>query len=534
MRGRGADARAADQRDRGRKGRLASLVLTAFRAVACVAPWLPHPGSAATVSPLEIRPHEKILEVALVEWDQEPGRELAIASARSTGPQSAERFVTIYGVRADATAAAGVAVETLAQHQVPDDVVAFGVGDPLGAGTRAVLYFTAQSVFEIRADSKPRAVLRGQRLFFSMPASDALPFWDGIVDLDGDQRDDLLLADARGYIVYRGSAMGASSDAAVSSGRVEVGADYAKEPLRRRRRTARDEGPLVMWRSLRRVVWADLNGDKRLDLLAMKRAELLGYLQREDGSFPLKPDVQHRLVSERGLAAGPVNAGPPPAIVHGDVDGDSRMDYVVPELDLEELSTRLRIFLSGEQGLPESPSQIIKLSSLGTSPELVELNGDGHLDVGISVFRSDRLLSVSANQIETLDFTYYGFLFDPGERSFSRRPDLRFDASWTVPEDETSADERESDEEPGFIRCPGDFSGDGICDTVLFTAEGAFSVFPLEVTGSDRRTLSTASEASIEATLPPSSRVRFADLSGDGRTDSIFVYEDHVRVVVSP
>ena len=40
--------------------------------------------------------------------------------------------------------------------------------------------------------------------------------------------------------------------------------------------------------------------------------------------------------------------------------------------------TRLRIFMSQEGGLPDAPSQIIKLSSLGTEPELVELNGDSY------------------------------------------------------------------------------------------------------------------------------------------------------------
>jgi len=525
----------ATSRPAGRASRL-----TATRRVLTVAAgiWLSfslaHGGSARaqSVAPLELAPHDKVLEVALVEWDRQPGLELAIASSRSTGPKSAERFLSVYRVRANAEGK--LVAEQLAEHEVPDDVVAFGVGDLLGAGSRSLLYFTAQSVFALDAAGKPQPVIRGQRLLFSMPSQDALPFWDAVVDLDRDDRDELLLADARGYAIYRREASAAPGSVPQRVARLDVGSDYAKEPLRRRRRTARDEGPLVMRRSLRQIVPADLNADQRVDLIAMKREWLVGYLQREDGSFSEVPDVEHRLVSEKGADSGPVGVGPPPAIVHADVDGDGRVDYVVPELDLADLSTRLRIFLSQPDGLPKSPSQIIKLSSLGTLPELVELNGDGHPDLGISVFRSDRLLSLSANQIQTLDFTYYGFLFDPETRAFSKRPDLRFDASWTVPADEESADERESDEEPGFIRSPGDFSGDGVHDTVLFTAEGAFSVYARVIDDASKRSVSTAADPLLSVTLPPTSAVRFGELSGDGRTDALFLYDDMVRVVVSP
>jgi len=482
--------------------------------------------------PLELRPHEKLLTVALVDLDRKPGLELAIASSRATGPETAERFVGLYRVvqSPDGTPAS----ETLAEYPVPTDVVAFGVGDLLGVGSRSILYFTAQSVFQLDAKGKPLPVLRDLRSFFTMPSRDALPFWNAVVDLDGDDRDDLLLADPRGYAVYHQSASESGGSTLKRVGYLEVGSSYATEPLRRRRRTARDEGPIVMWRSLRELVPTDLNADRRIDLVAMKRERLLGFVQQADGTFASEPAIRHRLVSERGAPLGQVSAAPPPAIAQGDVDGDGRADYAVPELDLEDLSTRLRIFFAGPEGLPEAPSQIIKLSSLGTLPELVEVNGDGHLDLGITVFRSDRLLSLSAGEIRTLDFTYYAFLYDPAQRSFSRAPDLRFDASWTVPEGEESIDDQDSEQEPGFIRFSGDFDADGVNDALLFTADGDFSVYPVRVEGPDRRSIQVDSKPLLSQRVPPTESVRFGDVNGDGRTDTLFEYDDVLRVLVTP
>ena len=480
------------------------------------------PARAAEFASLELKPHERILAVTLRDVDGDKAAELIVASAKPTGPAAAERFLSVYQVR-------GQQARLQRQLQIPDDVVAFGVGDLTGEG-RNFAYFTAQSVFAFAGAAKePRAVLRGQRFVFAMPALDALPFWDGIADLDGDGRDDLVMADPTGYAVYR-QAGGKLSPA----GRVEAGYEFAREPVRRFQRRAREEGPLVTSRSVRQYGRADVNADKRVDLIAMKDDELLAFTQDKGGGFGATPAFKQRLIAPGAIPFSEYEVGDPPSIQHGDFDADGRVDFVVPEIDLDDLITRLRVFISGEKGPPEKPSQIIKLSSLGDQPELTDINGDGHLDLGVAAFRSDRLLSLAAGgRFASLEFSYYAFLYRPEEKQLSTRPDLRFDSSWDVPQDEQPASER-TEEAGGFIRMLADFDGNGVRDAALLTGDGDFRVHLARVANGDPLRVSIDGDPFLTAKVRNTLRASFGDLDGNGHADVVLMYPDLVRVLVTP
>jgi hypothetical protein len=478
---------------------------------------------AAEFTSLELKPHERILGVALRNLDADPAEELIVASAQPTGPSAADRFLTVYEVKS------GKASQ-VRQVKVPDDVVAFGIGNLTGAG-RDLAYFTAQSVFAFTPGSaSPRAVLKAQRFVFAMPALDALPFWDGIADLDGDGRDDLVMADPTGYAVFQQTAGGTLT----ASGRVEAGYEFSREPVRRFQRRAREEGPLVTSRRVRQYGRADVNADKRLDLFAMKDDDVLAFTQDKQGSFAATPAFKQRLVTPGAIPFSEYEVAEPPSIQHGDFDRDGRVDFVVPELDLDDLVTRLRIFVSGEKGPPEKPSQILKISSLGEQPELTDINGDGHLDLGFAAFRSDRLMSLAAGgRFSRLEFSYYGFLFRPQERQFSMRPDLRFDSSWEVPQDERPASERE-EEAGGFIRMLADFDGNGVRDAALLTGNGDFQVYLARAAKGDPMRVSIDGEAFLSTKARNTQRASFGDLDGNGHADVVLTYPDLVRVLVTP
>jgi hypothetical protein len=460
----------------------------------------------------------------LRDLDGDKADELIVASAKPTGPNAAERFLSVYKVSAKQA--------TLArQLQVPDDVVAFGVGDLSGAG-RNLVYFTAQSVFAFVAGSDaPRSVLRGQRFVFAMPALDALPFWDGIGDLDGDGRDDLVMADATGYAVFH---QGADAKLA-PAGRVEAGYEFAREPVRRFQRRAREEGPLVTSRSVRQYERADVNADRRLDLIAMKDDDVLAFAQDAQGSFSATPLFKQRLIAPGSIPFSAYEVAPPPSIQEGDFDGDGRVDFVVPEIDLDDLVTRLRIFMSGPGGPPAKPSQIIKLSSLGDQPELTDINGDGHLDLGVAAFRSDRLMSLAAGgRFSSLEFSYYAFLFRPAEKQLSTRPDLRFDSSWQVPQDEEGPARESNEESGGFIRMLADFDGNGVRDAALLTGDGEFKVYLARVAKGDPMRISVDGDPFLATQARNTLRASFGDLDGNGHADVVLTYPDLVRVLVTP
>jgi hypothetical protein len=501
------------------------------------------PGSARAdrFEMLELGPQDVLLGFALVDLDGDKRVDPVLAAARKVGPDARERFLNVYRP-APAKDGQSYAYGPARELRVPDDVVAFGVADLLGKGKAQLVYFTARSVFAVDPQSgAPTRVLESERVFAPLAAPDDLPNWDGFDDLDRDGRTDLLLPALNGYHVYLQKQPGKLT----AAGQVIAGSSYRHDPLTRRMRRMRDQTSFATGRAVNRMVLADVNGDKRTDLIGMKDKDLLAFEQRADGSYLAEPSARFRLVGPRGipfeeLALDAVR--PPPNIEAGDVDKDGRTDYVVPEIDVRELVMRLRIFLATSKGVPEQPTQILKLSSIGDEPELVDINGDGHLDIGVGTVRTDRLLSLAQPTVKSIDFTYYGFLYRPAEKRFSTRPDISRDVSYELPEEKkdeersrtaTATEEEEEDEEPaGFLRLGGDFDSDGVKDLALMRATGELSIYRGDA-GRDRMSPSLASEPMIEAKVKATNNAWILDLDADGRSDFVFRHEDSLQILVS-
>jgi hypothetical protein len=538
---------------------VASLLSAALVASLAGAPALAAPREPARI---ELAPHTSILTVALEDLDGDGDIDPVVASARATGPRTTERYLTFYRVK-------NGAAEQTRQERVPDDVVAFALGDFAESPGRDLLYITAQSVFVVGAGG-PRSLLSGQRLMFTMASAEALPYWHGVADLDRDGRDDLMLPDPDGYQLYRQT----EKRTLVGIGAVDAEFEFAQELPARLARIASDSRSVVTRRVLRSVFPARLDADDRLDLVTLREDTVVGFAQQGDGTFQAAPTAVRRLVSPR---SGPVFGRPEisasPAIQYGDADSDGRVDFVVPEQDVKELVTRLRIFLSGSNkaastngsatkaatdgpaAMPaEPPSQVIKLSSITLAPELVDINGDGYLDLGCTTFRSDRLLSFSGGPLRSLDFTHYVFLFQPETGLFATRPDLSIDASWELREDAGQDAREESDEDGavptaraserpireraprvnGFIRMTGDFDGDGVHDAALYRDAKVLEIRPGSASGAGKRNVSVAGEPFLRAEVPPMISADFVDLDGNGKDDAVLVYPGSVLLLVSP
>jgi hypothetical protein len=450
---------------------------------------------------LTVRPHAKILGAELA--PTRAGVELVVASSEDGA--RGQRFLTSYALRD------GKLVQ-LSQRRVPDDVVAWTLADFAGSGERRPVYLTARSVFALGAESDPpRAVLRDTRLLFSIPQPGGLPFWDGALDLDGDQRDDLVLPDPTGYGVYRQQPGGAL----VPAGRIEVdhGFETGSDPGAKTPETPGALAPLVSARRLRRLAPADVNGDRRIDFLALKDLRLFAFVQSETGMFGAAPSWEREL-ARKSLGT---------TLREGDLNRDGRADFVLAETDTDELVTRLRIFLASETGLPDQPTQILKLSGLCDAPELVDVNGDGAQDLA--------LLSVDQGFLQTLNqgkvsFSVQVFLFRADERRFGGAPDLDFRTTLDV-----SLEEGSQKGGLELARMLGDFDGDGLHDLVLLSND-RLRIHRVKRAGADRR-LDVETSPAFTRTVS-TSNVLAADLDANGRAEIVVVYTNAVDVLVAP
>jgi hypothetical protein len=495
---------------------------------------------------VELKPDELILGSAFEDLDGDERIDPVVAVGHRVGREAVARQLVIHRLKSATEGGPPTYVEAF-RLDVPDDVVAFGVGDLLGQGQSQIVYFTARSAFAIDpAVGQPQRVLGSQRFFFAASARDSLPFWDGIEDLDGDDRADLVVPLPRGYGVWRWSGSGLER-----VGTLEVERDYATFADRAWEVVRTD---LVSRRSVNRLGVADADGDGRRDLLSIEKKDIVAFHQSPEGRFPAEPSSRRRVISPRGMPferfMGGAGRAPPPNVVFGDINADGRVDIVVPELDFRALSTRLRIFMGGEDGLPEAPSQIIKLSSMGDLPELVDINGDGRLDLGCSTMRTDLLMALTRPSVDRLSYTYYGFLFDSTDGRFSTRPDLKFDTTYPVsddsgegrtenedqnwiPEEDSRFDAPNRDEQ-GFMGFVGDFDGDGTRDLLRTTPFGEIDVHRAKVSGSGDRSIRISERPLLEHEVEQVRRRWVGDLDGDGRSDLGFTLPDRVILLVSP
>ena len=504
---------------RSRRARLAGAVLALVWAAPGLARSEPHS--------VELVADQDILGTALRDLDGDGLLDVVVATLRPLGTDTSERRLAFYrATRQDGRL--DYALER--ELSVPDDVIAWGLGDFAGTGSPQVLYFTASSVFRFDVESgQATRILADPGFFFTMPSDESLPYWGPITDLDGDGREDLILAGRNGYAIYRQT----SAHALEPAGRVAAGFDYVRAPSTQRRRRWAGRRRLWTGRSLNRLCLADTNADSRVDLIAMKGHDVLAYAQREDGGFDDEPSLTHSLIAPGGVPFGDADWQALPKIAHGDVNADGRVDFIVPEIELGELSTRLRIFVTSDAGLPDTPTQILKLSSLGDTPELYDINGDGFLDLGVATVRTDLLLTLANPSVTSIDFTYYAFLFHPDEGTFSRRPDLKWDASYAIPQDELDVDEEDGDGSQVFMRIDGDFNADGAGDLAVLDFGGALRIHTSRIVGVDSMEVKLVSTPLFQAEVGRPEDVRTVDLDGDGRSDFALRYADSVVLLVN-
>jgi hypothetical protein len=326
---------------------------------------------------------------------------------------------------------------------VDSDVISFTAADALPGAGRELVLLTAERIVAVGRDGDGNptyTALGAQRSLWPAPDREALqPLATACCDLDRDGHDDLLLPQPDGALLVLHAAQGEASQrsvielpawqspiAAAGAGPAQLRGDTfslqlgggggaeADETDRtdddaapnggtpkpdRAKAAAQPRGPLVRLRSRTPAFSTiDVDGDGRDELVALRNLRLW-ITASAPGAAP----------SERVL---PLPADrltlfdPSFDVQFRRIDGDARPDLLLTSSATrnDEIEVRLDLFRSRADGSwPEQPDSRLRTQPLAGPPQLVDVDGDGVLDLVATTLRTDLLRNLASGELSALD-----------------------------------------------------------------------------------------------------------------------------------
>jgi FG-GAP-like repeat len=321
---------------------------------------------------------------------------------------------------------------------VPVDACAFVAGDLDGAPGGEVALLCPTRLVVIRGTGQSVEV-GSVECFFDYPEDGGLPVWTLCQDLDGDGRLELLVPTKDGYTVF--ARRGPGSLEPISHVEVPIeqrfGPDLETTLLGRF---------LSATSRLRRVVVCDMDRDGRSDLVAYREHGLARFLQRDDGSFPERPDQEGALAvveqtDQEGQRKENTEAFANVRIDLRDLDGDGMAELIATrtlgEIGVFETMRSQQVIC---RGLPNgawneaAPDVVVNLPGVSPQPTFVDWDGDGRLDLVVASYRVDLFENVKRAIFDEMRITYYVFLqrdspmFDEDEPDYELEVDVELRA----------------------------------------------------------------------------------------------------------
>jgi hypothetical protein len=448
----------------------------------------------------------------------EPRRFLSFFYARKAGVRYERRPDQTFEVPVDACARFLADVDPLAK------------GREIGfIGPRGAFSYAAK---DRRFDLAHRRVLLEEPGFYDIAAGTQLPDWSGLArDLDGDGRSDLLFPKKGTFALYLAQPQGLARA-------VERPLDY-KQQFGTRIETLLLNRFVNYWAGLSKPALADVNGDRKLDIITYRDQGLDVYLQRTGvagrpaEAFAVDPDrrLPLKLMSDEAGGGGDdsynsVNAA------FDDVDGDALADLVlyrnVGKVGLFE-TMRTQVLLHRAQAASaagagpggEAPDQILNLKGVSINPALIDVDRDGAKDLVVSSLRTDLVTNAKRALFSSVTVTYYVFRFAKDEKRFSETPDYAKDLSIDVARIEGG----------GTIPLAfffGDYDGDKVPDLLSLESSEEVAIFPGKAEDSfwSGRSLDYDESEKRVVEVETSNSIKIQDLDKDGKSDFLFWYWD--------
>ena len=264
---------------------------------------------------------------------------------------------------------------------------------------------------------------------------------------------------------------------------------------------------------------SDVNGDHRDDLMIKRdagggRQTYALYLQNTNGLFDLEPALSYTNLADWRTTIGWM-----------DINRDGKLDLIKTTVSdepsfvpgLQSGKVLVAVYLADEQGrIPPAPQQVFRKSDWSAFLPMVDVDGDGYMDLALGVIPIDSRDGVrdmiTAGKIGlNLKFHFFrpgsGF---PQEPAFQRAVPIYYDHDLVWSSDYRFYSEK-------FVSLDGDFNGDGKKDLLVRDHGDAISVyfFNSRETGFSKR---------ADLTFPcpePMDWWEVQDLNGDGVSDLV-------------
>ncbi|MCB9892244.1 MAG: VCBS repeat-containing protein [Planctomycetes bacterium] len=422
------------------------------------------------------------------------------------------------------------------ERRVDDWWVAAGTGDVLDGGGEEIVFFEGQGAVALRPKTGDEGVILGRFDFlWQFPHPRRVFDWEaGLLDVDGDGRCDLMVPEPTAvHFVLRRDDMASGMGVAASFPLPEtilgrrpdhlVQASNSSLSFRPRFVDSGENRLLAMETKIPAPQLVDWDGDGDLDLLVQSERLLHVALQTSPGVFESVPSLEMELpvIADRQRRLDMFYS------VHlADLNGDRRCDCVIFNGDQrnDAMRTQVQVFLQGtrlrsdanplygDRGLPD---ELLVIQGFVAEPELLDIDGDGALDLTLLSVRLDELSALDTvaggGQV---DVDLYAFRNTNGQ--FSRTPDVYRRTSVQSKDMGRGSRDRLS------LRFLGDVTGDGIMELLERSESGRLKLLYMR---RGRGGLEILPKALWNRTIPEDAEVEV--LEGSRGAPELVVLEKH-------